>query len=197
MEQLTVIVAGPQGSGKDTQVALLKKFLEENDTSRKTVHFDAGNALRAFADKKGYTQALVKASLDRGELQPMFILADVMSEFFVSSMTGNEHLLVSGFPRSENQLMLFNSAMEFYKRAHPTLLFLSIPESESITRSLRRGRPDDSEESVRNRLRWTHEQTMPVIEGFRKNPQYTYIEVDGTPPIETVHAGIVSKLGLV
>jgi adenylate kinase len=195
VQQLTVLFAGPQGSGKDTQVELLKKNLEAHDT-HKVVHFDAGNALRAFAAKGGYTQDIVKASLARGELQPMFILADVMSEFFINSISGGEHLLISGFPRREDQLMLFRSAMSFYKRENPTLLFLSIPESESIARALKRGRPDDSEESVRKRLKWTHEETLPVVEAFRADPAYTYIEIDGTGTIEETHAKVLSALKL-
>jgi len=197
VNQLTVIVAGPQGSGKDTQVALLKEYLEKHDTARKTVHFDAGAALRAFAARAGYTQKKVEESLRRGELQPMFILADVMSAFFIENMQGNEHLLVSGFPRSEDQHMLFDSAIEFYKREDPTLLFLALPEDVSLARLLKRGRSDDTEESIRNRLRWTHSQTMPVIEKFRQNPKYRYLDVDGNRTIEAIHADIVSKLQLV
>jgi adenylate kinase len=193
---LTVIVAGPQGSGKDTQVALLKEYLEKNDPSRPTVHFDAGTALRAFSEGPGYTQVQVKESLSRGELQPMFILASVMASFLLSSMKGNEHLLVSGFPRSEDQQMLFDSAMNFYKRELPTLLFITLPEQESLARLLKRGRNDDTEEGIRERLRWNHAQTLPVLQKFKEDKAYTYTEVDGNRTREEVHADILAKLGL-
>ncbi len=196
VNQLTVIIAGPQGSGKDTQVDLLKSYLTEHDPSRPAVHFDAGSALRKFTEEDGYTQDIVKMSLVRGELQPMFVLAHVMSTFFITSMRGNEHLLVSGFPRSEDQLLLFNSAMKFYKRESPVLLYFTLPEKISLERLLKRGRADDTAESIRARLGWTREQTLPVIEEFQKNPAYTYIEIDATPTIEIIHRDILNKLNL-
>ena len=196
VNQLTVIFAGPQGSGKDTQVSLLKTYLEKNDPARPTIHFDAGTALRVFAAHKGYTQEKVDASLKRGELQPMFVLADVMSEFFISNIKGDEHLLVSGFPRREDQQMLFDSAMDFYWCERPTLLFLSLPEEESLRRLLKRGRNDDTEAGIRERLRWTQSQTLPVLEKFRTNPKYRYIEIDGNRTIEDIHADILGKLNL-
>ena len=196
VEQLTVIFAGPQGSGKDTQVALLKNYLLHHYTTP-VVHFDAGTELRTFAHEGGFTQDHVAASLTRGELQPMFVLAHVMGRFFINWLKGEEHLLISGFPRSEDQLMLFQSAMSFYERKQPILIFLSVPEEVSVARLLKRERSDDTEESIRKRLRWTKEQTLPVIHTFQKNPAYRYIEIDGTTSIEDVHAAVLKQLELI
>ena len=196
MESLTVIFAGPQGSGKDTQVALLKNYLTHHD-STPVVHFDAVTELRAFAHEGGYTQDIVEKSLMRGELQPMFVLAHAMSRFFITLLKGNEHLLVSGFPRSDDQMMLFESAISFYKRKQPVLLYLVVPEEVSVERLMKRGRSDDTEESIRKRLHWNQEQTLPVMKAFQKNPLYRYIEIDGTASIEAIHAEILKQLNLV
>ncbi len=196
MNQLTIVVAGLQGSGKDTQVDLLKKYLKEHDPGKRVVHFDPGSMLRKFTATGGYTQEMVETSMNKGELQPLFMLSYMMSEFFISSMQGDEHLFVTGFPRSLDQLIVFNTAMSFYKREKPTLIFLDVPEEVSVERLLKRGRADDTKESIRKRIHWTHEQTLPVIRAFEADPNYTCFEVDGTPSIEEIHKDIMQKLNL-
>ncbi len=196
MEQQTVIFLGPQGSGKGTQVELFKRFLQEKDPGRNIVHFEAGKALRAFGEEGGHTPALVNASLRRGELQPMFILAHVMARVFIAQSTGNDHFVVDGFPRTSEQLALFDSAMHFYQQTHPTLLFINISVEAAVRRLMARGRSDDSESSIRTRLSWTREQVMPTIAQFRKDPEYRFIEINGERTIEEVHRDILNNLQL-
>lgn len=196
MDRKTLLFLGPQGSGKGTQVQLLKEALGKRDPNRVIVHFEAGGALRAFSATQGYTQDLVNASLARGELQPLFVTGFVMAQAFISSMKGDEHLIVDGFPRSLEQLSVFDSAMKFYKREKPTLLYVNVSDEECIKRLLKRGRSDDTEESIRNRLSWTRNQVMPTVEWFRKNPEYQVIDVDGERTVEEIHQDILQKLDI-
>ncbi len=196
MNEQTVIFAGLPGSGKDTQLSLLREYLEKHDPGRQVVHFDAGAALRALSKSTGYTQSMTASLLRKGELVPLFLISYVMSDFFVSSMHEDEHLLVSGGPRSEEQMEVFNSALLFYKRVHPIVLFLTVPQGVSEERLLKRARSDDTIEAIRSRVHWTLEQTLPVLEGFKRNPVYTYFEINGTPAPDVVHADILRKLSL-
>ena len=196
MNQQTVIFLGPQGSGKGTQVQLFKKFLSENDAARTIVHVEMGAGLRKFGEGETYTHKLVHESLLRGELQPSFITGLVMSQILIDSMKGDEHLIFDGFPRSEVQLSDFNSAIEFYKRAQPTILNVTVPEEESIKRLLARGRSDDTEAAIRNRLSWSKAQVEPTIEWFRTHEPYRVIDIDGIGEVNDIQKRILEVLQL-
>ena len=196
MQPQTLIFLGPQGSGKGTQVQLIQSHLSQKDSNRPVVLFEAGKSLRLFAEGSSYTQKLISASLLRGELQPAFVSTYLMSQTFIDLLQGNEHLLVDGFPRSHDQLPAFISAVKFYERENPTVLDIVIPEEESLQRLLKRGRSDDTEESIRERLRWSRESVAPVIEWFKENKEYRFIEIQGNRSIEDVHNDILHRLEL-
>ena len=78
MNQLTVIFLGPQGSGKGTQVDLLADYLKKMDT-RPVGVFGMGKMLRDFCTKEGYSQKLVRESIERGEMQPDFLVTTLLN----------------------------------------------------------------------------------------------------------------------
>ncbi len=196
VDQLTVMFSGPQGSGKGTQITKLTDYLTQKDT-RKVVSFGMGKALREFAAKGGYTGDQVAESLARGELQPLFLASALLAEYFVEHLEGKEHLIVDGFPRQENQLAVYDSAIQFYKRLSPTILNVVISDDVAVERLLKRGRNDDTPEGIKKRLAWSSGHTKPVLEWFRKNPYYRVIDVDGERSIDEIHQDILNKLGLV
>jgi adenylate kinase len=110
--------------------------------------------------------------------------------------TGEEHLLIDGFPRTPEQVPTIDSVMEFFRREQPTIVYMQISDEEAVRRIMPRGRHDDTEEGIRQRLKWSKELTIPNIEWFRKNPKYKVIDVFGERPIEVVQQEIREKLGL-
>ena len=196
MQPQTIIFLGPQGSGKGTQVELLKTFLKNADPARTIAHLEMGAELRKFAGEGGYTQELTQGILDRGEMVPAFLSSHLMSKFLIGNLKGDEHLFVDGFPREPKQAAIFDTAITFYKRPNPTLLFVNISDNEAVVRLLKRGRHDDTEESIRNRLAWSREQVMPTIENYRANPLYRFVEINGEQTPEQVHADVLKALGL-
>lgn len=68
---MAIILMGPQGSGKGTQLSLLREYFQTKNTKVLTV--ETGKAFRAFIEGKGYTHDLVRESLLRGERQPDFL----------------------------------------------------------------------------------------------------------------------------
>ncbi len=196
MELQTIIFLGPQGSGKGTQVELLAQFLEKNDPARPTFHFSVGELLREFGLETGYTEARVHQSLLGGNMQPSFISSYLVARFFIRHLEGKEHLIIDGYPRSPENNVSFDSAMDFYGRKTPTLIYLTLPDEEAVTRLLKRGRNDDTEEGIRKRLAWTKEQFSTTIEHFQNNPAYRFMEVDGLGTIEEVHGRVLTALEL-
>ncbi len=197
MQQQTIIFLGPQGCGKGTHAELTKKYLETADPGRGVLYFSAGKELRKFVEGQSYTANLNRSIIEQGGLLPTFLSVHVFSEQLMHEMQGNEHLLVDGFPRTDDQVPILDSAMRFYKRESPAIVYINISDEEAVKRLLKRGRADDTESGIRERLRWTREHIGSILEWFRKNPSYRVIEVDGNRSIKEVHQEIDEKLGFV
>lgn len=155
-----------------------------------------GAGLRKFGEGNTYTHQKVHESLLRGELQPAFITGSVMAQILIDTMRGDEHLVFDGFPRTTVQLSDFNSAIEFYQREAPTILNVVVPEGESIKRLLARGRNDDTEAVIRNRLAWSKAQVEPTIGWFRTHEPYRVVDIDGVGSIDEIQSRILRALRL-
>jgi adenylate kinase len=195
VDQHTIIFLGPQGSGKGTQVDLLGNYLREKD-DRPVAVFSMGRALREFASQGGYAQRIVGESLARGELQPLFLASALLAQYLVKNVKNDEHLIVDGFPREENQISVFDSAIQFYKRTKPVVLNINISDEVATTRLMKRGRSDDEAESIKKRLAWSRLQGQTVLDWFNHNPEYEYHKISGEQSIEEVHQDILSALQL-
>ena len=195
MKELTIIFLGPQGSGKGTQVALLKDYIAKHD-SRSIVYFTAGTNLRAFAVNEGYTQEKIRPLIGAGKLIPTFITTELFSSRLIGSMHGNEHIILDGFPRTVDQTPTLDTALRFYERKNVVVLSVTLPDDVARERLSHRGRYDDTKEGIEERLRWSHEEASVVNEWFKANPFYKVIEIDGARPVKEVQASILSALGL-
>lgn len=191
MTERTIIFVGPQGSGKGTQAELLEKKLGEP-----VVRFEAGKSLRALAAEESYTGHLVRAAIERGELLPVFLSTRAFSESLVRDMREGVHLLLDGFPRTADQLPIFDSALRFYKREKPRVLHFNISDEEAIKRLALRNRTDDSAEGIKRRLAWTRKAGGEVLSWFKADPYYEFFEINGERSVEDIHAEICAKLGL-
>lgn len=198
MNKQTLIFLGPQGSGKGTQIQLLKDYIAAKDPVRSLVHFEMGKQLRELATKDSYTGKLTNEILLAGGLIPYAISASLFAQYLMDNVqTGDEHIIIDGFPRTATQVPTLDSALtEFYKRPTPTVVCINISDDEAVTRLLKRGRHDDTEESIRKRLAWSRKDTMPNIEWFRANPLYHVIDIDGERTVEEIHADVLAKLNL-
>ena len=195
VEQQTIIVLGPQGCGKGTQIQLLKDYISTIDV-RPIVHFEMGKNLREIAAGTSYTQRRVAEVLREGKLIAYFVSAAVFSDYLMTHLEGGEHLIIDGFPRQKEQVAALDSAMQFYGRKLPTIVCINISDDEAVSRLMKRGRSDDTEESIRARLAWSHAETMPNIEWFRQNPAYRVLDIDGERSIEDIQKDIRTQLGL-
>ncbi|MEI7719806.1 MAG: nucleoside monophosphate kinase [bacterium] len=194
MEELTVIFLGPQGSGKGTQVALLKEYIAKNN-SRSIVYFTAGTNLRAFATNEGYTQEKIRPLISAGKLIPTFITTELFSSRLIGSMHGNEHIILDGFPRTIDQTPTLDTALQFYGRKNVTVLSFTLSDAVARERLSKRDRGDDTEEGIEERLRWSHQEGALVSEWFKANSFYRYIEINGEGPVEEVHRNVLTVLG--
>ncbi|MFT5036742.1 MAG: adenylate kinase [Candidatus Azotimanducaceae bacterium] len=194
MDVQTVIFIGPQGSGKGTQVAALLKHIEEKDPTRKLVEVQTGNGFRALAEEGGYTSLRVKNILTHGGLVPDFLTQSIVVNQLIADLTSESHIMMDGFPRNLEQAKFVDELLEFYLRDQITVVYLETAEDVVRERMLARGRSDDNESSINERLRLYKEMTEPLIEHYKNRPKTQFVTVDGAQAIEEVQAEIRAGL---
>lgn len=194
---LTFIFAGPAGSGKGTQVALLKKRLMDAHPEDKLFHFYTGDGFRDFIRSDSYSAERARKIQAGGGLQPEFLAVWLWASAFIGNMRGGEHLIIDGSPRKLVEAEALDSAMKFYGREKPFVVALAIPDAEAVRRLLVRARDDDNEAAIRERLSWHKTNVVPAIDFFRRRPaEYRVLDINSDQPIEKVHADIAAAVGL-
>jgi adenylate kinase family enzyme len=130
-----------------------------------------------------------------GNRQPDFIAVWMWSHLLVEQMTGEEHLIFDGTPRSLHEAQIIDTAITFYNRQRPHVIYLNISRETSKARMIARRRMDDlNEEEIERRLNWFESDVFPAVEYFRKYSKYTFIEPDGDQPVEAVQQELLLKV---
>lgn len=191
----TIIFIGPQGSGKGTQSELLEKVFKQHN--QKVCLIQTGKQFRVFVEHgQGYAEKQVSQTLSSGVLQPVFLSVMLWGEHLRRHADPSHHLLFDGTPRTLDEAMILDSALNFYAHTTLTVIHLDTPEEIARERLLKRGRADDTEQSIGARLAWHREETVPVLEYYRKRPSTTVVDLDGTQPIEAIHSAVLGCVGL-
>lgn len=193
---LSVLFFGSQGAGKGTQVKMLMEFLKQREPQRGIIHIDMGAELRALRDTGSYTGKLTGSVIDQGNRMPDFMAIYLQTKKIAENLTGDEHIVADGLARGPEQTAAFDDAMKFFGRDDFTIVSIELSESSVMQRLLARGRNDDTEEGIKNRLAWYHSDVIPQLE-LLKSRSRKVISIDGEPDADTIHHDILSKLGLV
>jgi adenylate kinase len=96
--------------------------------------------------------------------------------------------ILDGFPRNVSQAKFFDELLNTISQTYDRVVNLDVPDETLVTRLLGRGRKDDSEAVIRNRLAVYREQTAPLID-FYQSRQHLF-SVDGSQAVEAVMAEI-------
>ncbi len=194
MNPITVLFFGPQGAGKGTQVKLLIDVLKKR-SERGIIHIDMGQLLRNMIAKGGHTAELTNEIVGVGKRMPDFMPIYLTTDALVKQFTGEEHVIADGLARGPDQTRGWDDAMVFYGRSDFHIISLELSEEESIKRLVKRGRSDDTEDAIKQRLSWHKAEVEPQLE-FLASRGRTIHRIDGAPDIETVHKNILTALGL-
>ncbi|MEB3247052.1 MAG: adenylate kinase [Synechococcus sp.] len=153
-----LLFLGPPGAGKGTQAARLcdahgMKHLSTGDLLRSEVA--AGTALGQEAE----------AVMNRGELvSDALVLAIVESQMKALTTDG---WLLDGFPRTVPQAEALEPLLTELQQPIEAVVLLELDDAVLIERLLARGRADDNEAVIRNRLEVYREKTAPLISFYR------------------------------
>jgi adenylate kinase len=198
MNKETFIFIGASGCGKGTQVELLKKELAKRDPTTPIFHLQTGQLFREFAKEESYAARIAKEAQERGELLPEFLSMWLWSSIFIKNITGGEHLIIDGSPRTVDEAEHLDVALKFFKRETPTVVFMKVSSEWSRTRMKERAtkehRADDSDESIKRRLSWFEREVFPTIERYRRDRDYRFLEINGEQSVATVHQEILEKI---
>ena len=181
---MILILIGAPGSGKGTQAEILKK-------NYNLTHLSTGDMLRENV-KEG-TKLGRKASeyMQRGELVPDKLIIDMIEEK-TSKEESVGGFLLDGFPRSLPQAEALDEMLKNKKLNLDAVVNLIVDEEELLKRLLGRGRSDDNEETIRNRLNVFKNQTSPVLDYYREQEKVK--DIDGAGLVEEIYERIVKSL---
>lgn len=159
---MRIVIMGAPGSGKGTQAALIVEELG-------IAHVSTGDLLRAAVAAGSELGRKAKEVMDRGELVSDEIVLGLLEERLSSGGMGNGFIL-DGYPRNIAQAKALNDLLERIGQPVDEALQIDVDEESVVARIAKRaeleGRSDDTEETVRNRLKVYAEQTAPVVEFY-------------------------------
>ncbi len=178
-----LLFLGPPGAGKGTQANLYcKKYGLD--------HLSTGDLLRDEVSSGSVLGLKAAEIMNKGEL--------VSDELVLSIVEGrllniNEGWLLDGFPRNVNQANSLTNLLEKINQPLEAVIQIKIDDDYLIKRLLARGRQDDNEQVIINRLKIYREKTFPLIDLYTK--QDILEVIDGNAEIDVVFSCIQKALG--
>ena len=179
---------GPPGAGKGTQA----KFIGDTFS---IPQISTGDILRD-AIKRG-TEMGKKAQefINAGALVPDEVVIGIVRDRLGEDDVKKGYIL-DGFPRTTAQADALKSMLAGMGQALDHAVTLEVPEEELVSRLLDRaskeGRADDTEPVIRKRLETYRNQTLPLIEYYKK--EGILAEIDGVGTLDDVTGRIQETL---
>ncbi|OHB09711.1 MAG: hypothetical protein A3G05_02405 [Candidatus Zambryskibacteria bacterium RIFCSPLOWO2_12_FULL_45_14] len=192
----TVVFIGRSGCGKGTQAALLNDYIAYHDPDKRQIlYIETGNYVRDFIRQEGYSSKIAKDLYEKDHREPDFLGIFLWSKVMIDELDEGMHLVIDGAPRAIDEAQVLISALQFYKRENPTIIYLNVSRKWSEEKLLARGRSDDKTlAKINKRLDWFDQDVMPAVKYFETNPLCRFIEIDGEQTIEKVHADIIAVI---
>jgi adenylate kinase family enzyme len=200
MSPKTFIFIGRSGCGKGTQAKLLKEYIEQADPdSKKIMYLETGPRFREFIKGQSFSGRLAAGVAALDGKQPDFLAVWNWAHVMIEEMTGQEHLIVDGTPRSYQEALVFDSAVSFYKRENPVVVYIDVSRDWSkqhlMARAKIEGREDDKNvELIEQRLTWFDTAIYPAVKYFETHPGYKFLHVNGEQSMEAVAHDIMTRL---
>ena len=177
--RMRIVMLGGPGSGKSTYS---KYLIDHFDIT----HIYPGGMLRKEVEKNSEIGKQVKAIIDRGEFVPNQIVLDLIKAQIEKSPKG---YILDGWPRYMQQV----EDMEKNDIGYDYAVFLDVSREEVLRRLLARGRADDTEEIINNRIDLYKRETGPVVEYFRDKQGFLEIKAQGDTP-ENIANNIIRRI---
>ena len=178
-----LLFIGPPGAGKGTQASLFC-------TKYGLDHLSTGDLLRDEVSSGSLLGLKASELMNKGELVSDELVLSIVEGRLVNI---NKGWLLDGFPRNVNQANSLKTLLEKINQPLEAVVSIKIADDYLIKRLLARGREDDNEEVIANRLKIYREKTYPLIDLYIK--EGILVEIDGNADIDVVFSFIEKALG--
>ncbi len=180
---MRLVLLGPPGAGKGTQAAILSEKLG-------IPHISTGDLFRANIGQQTALGLEAKKYLDAGDLVPSEITNNMVKARVAEPDAANGFLL-DGFPRTVDQAQALEGILAGLGAKLDGVLAFDVDDEVVVERMLARGRADDTEDVIRNRMRVYREETAPLLDHYKGS----IVTVDAVGEIDDVNARALAALG--
>lgn len=186
-----IVFLGPPNSGKGTQAAILAERLGIPAIS-------TGQMLRDAVAAGSDLGRRVEGVMAAGELVDDDLMADVVRDR-LARRDAAAGFLLDGYPRTAAQaatlqeILDADGAARDHAAALDHVVLIDAPEDVLVARALGRGREDDREEIVRERLRVYREKTAPLNEFYERKG--LLCRINGDHSVEDVSRAVAEAVG--
>ena len=148
-----ILLIGPQGAGKSTQAKLLSQYLG-------IPFISTGDIFREISSEDSPEGIRIREILGQGRLVDDKTVSEMVQKKLGQDSFKNG-FIIDGYPRTLEQINYFDPTFD-------KVLYLNLSDEEATKRLLNRGREDDTEDLIANRLKQYHDLTDSIIDYYEK-----------------------------
>ena len=180
---MRIVLLGPPGAGKGTQATQLAEKLGVPQIS-------TGDLFRHNISTGTELGLEAKKYLDAGDLVPA-TLTNALVDDRLNAADVAEGFILDGFPRSVEQAQALAEMLKKRGLKLDAVVEFRVPEDELVARLQGRGRADDTEEVIRNRMKVYRDETAPLLDFYATELK----TVDAVGAVDEVFARALRALG--
>ncbi len=180
---MRIVLLGPPGAGKGTQAIQLAEKLGVPQIS-------TGDLFRHNISTGTELGLEAKKYLDAGDLVPA-TLTNALVDDRLNAADVAEGFILDGFPRSVEQAQALAEMLKKRGLKLDAVVEFRVPEDELVARLQGRGRADDTEEVIRNRMKVYRDETAPLLDFYATELK----TVDAVGAVDEVFARALRALG--
>ena len=180
---MRVVLLGPPGAGKGTQAEKLAEKLGIPQIS-------TGELFRRNIDNGTKLGLEAKRYLDAGDLVPSDLTNQLVDDRLDDPDTTNGFIL-DGYPRSVDQAKALHEMLERRGTDLDAVVEFRVSQDELLQRLKARGRADDTDDVILNRMKVYRDETAPLLEYYRDELK----TVDAVGAVDEVFARALQALG--
>ena len=158
---MRLVLVGPPGAGKGTQAQFIASHFSVPKIS-------TGDIFRANVGQGTPLGVEAKHYLDAGDLVPSE-LTNKLVEDRIQDEDAAAGFILDGYPRSVEQAKALDEMLKNHDTKLDAVLEFAVSEEELLERLKARGRADDTEEVIHNRMQVYRDETEPLLEYYSHN----------------------------
>jgi adenylate kinase len=178
-----IVLLGAPGAGKGTQAVKLAEKIGVPQIS-------TGDLFRHNISTGTELGLQAKKFLDAGDLVPA-TLTNALVDDRLNDDDVADGFILDGFPRTIEQADALDEMLKKRGVKIDAVVEFKVPEDELVDRLKGRGRADDTEEVIRNRMKVYHAETAPLLDHYSADVK----TVDAVGSLDEVFARALQVLG--